>query len=416
MSPADALRIAVRAIMANRLRSMLTTLGLVIGVTSVIVLIAVGQGAQKGVTAQIRGLGTDLVFVRPGTSQDRTTGTRNQAVSLTKSDADALAKAGIPGVTGVAPQITFGGQLIAGSNNTRATVIGTTPDYAAVRSGAVADGDFITAADLDRKALTMVLGSQLAQTLFPDGDPVGQTVRVAVGDRLGFNFRVVGVMEERGGGGTGEQDAQAFVPVTTMQSRLSFGRNPTGEVNVQQINVQTKPGANQETIKAGITDVLAERHQVATPDFLVQSQNDLLGAASQVSTTLSILLGSVAGISLVVGGIGVMNIMLVSVTERTREIGIRRAVGAQSRDIVLQFVTEALALSVGGGLIGLALGVGIAIGVDGRQIAGQTMTTLIQPWSIAVAFGVAAGVGLASGSYPAFRATAIDPIVALRNE
>ena len=360
MTPADALRIAVRAILANRLRSMLTTLGLVIGVTSVIVLIAVGQGAQKGVAAQIRGLGTDLLFVQPGTSQDRTNGTRNQALSLTQDDSDALAAAGIPGVVGVAPQITFGVQLIAGSNNTRATVIGTTPDYPTVRSAPLASGNFITDADIQRKALSMVIGTGLAQTLFPDGDPIGQTVRVSLGDRFGFNFQVVGVMQERGG--TGAEDSYAFVPVTTMQSRLSFGRNPTGAVNVQQINIQTKPGVSQEAVKAAITDLLVTRHQVATPDFVVTSQNDLLGAASQVSATLSILLGGIAGISLVVGGIGVMNIMLVSVTERTREIGIRRAVGAQSRDIVLQFVTEALSLSLGGGLIGMALGVAASTG------------------------------------------------------
>ena len=414
MSLSDALLVAVRAIFANRLRSILTTLGLVIGVTSVIVLIAVGQGAQVGVASRIRGLGTDLIFVSPGQSSDRTTGARGQAVSLTKADSDALAAAEIPGVVGIAPQISFNAQLIAGSNNTRSPVIGTTPEYTSVRSSPIAEGDFVTAADVDRRALTMVLGSELAALLFPDGDAVGQQVRLAIGGQLGFNFRVSGVMAARGGS-TG-QDMQAFVPVTTMQSRLPFTRNATGAIAVSQISIQTAPKADQEVVKADITNLLVTRHAVASPDFVVQSQNDLLGAASEVSATLSILLGSVAGISLLVGGIGVMNIMLVSVTERTREIGIRRAVGAQSRDIVLQFVTEALTLSLGGGLLGVALGVGIALGLDGRQVAGQAMTTLIQPWSIIVAFAVAAGVGLASGSYPAFRATAIDPIVALRNE
>jgi len=416
MNPTDALRIAIRAILANRLRSMLTTLGLVIGVTSVIVLIAIGQGTQKGVAAKIRGLGTDLVFVQPGQSQDRTTGTRNQAVTLTKDDADAIAEAGIPGVLGVAPQIVFNTQLVAGSNNMRVAIVGTTPEYAPVRSATVAEGDFVLDEDLSRKSLNMVLGATVAQTLFPDGNALGQTVRLTFGNRFGFNFRVTGVMAPRGGSGSGDQDSQAFVPVTTLQARLPFGRNPTGQINVQQINVQTAPGVKQETVKAGISDLLSERHQVVTPDFVIQSQDDLLGAASEVSATLSILLGSVAGISLVVGGIGVMNIMLVSVTERTREIGIRRAVGAQSRDIVMQFVTEALTLSIGGGFIGIALGVGVSLGVDGRQVAGQTMTTLIQPWSIIVAFTVSAGVGLASGSYPAFRATAIDPITALRSD
>jgi putative ABC transport system permease protein len=414
MTISDAFRIAVRAILANRLRSILTTLGLVIGVTSVIVLIAVGQGAQVGVASKIRGLGTDLMFVQPGQSNDRTTGARQQAASLTKSDSDAIVAAAIPGIVGVAPQISFNAQLIAGSNNNRGPIIGTTPDYVSVRSAAVAEGDFITQSDVERRALNMVLGSTLAETLFPQGNALGQQVRLAIGGQLGFNFRIVGVMAPRGG--ATDQDSQAFVPVTTMQSRLPFTRNATGEIAVTQISIQTAPKIDQEAVKVELTNLLVERHAVATPDFTIQSQNDLLGAASEVSATLSILLGSVAGISLLVGGIGVMNIMLVSVTERTREIGIRRAVGAQSRDIVLQFVTEALTLSIGGGLIGMGLGVGIAMGLDGRQVAGQAMTTLIQPWSIAVAFAVAAGVGLASGSYPAFRATAIDPIVALRNE
>ena len=414
MSVTDAFRIAVRAIMANRLRSILTTLGLVIGVTSVIVLIAVGQGAQVGVASKIRGLGTDLIFVQPGQSNDRTTGARAQAASLTKSDSDAIVAAAIPGVVGVAPQISFNGQLIAGSNNNRGPIIGTTPDYAAVRTASVAQGEFVSQSDVERKALSIVLGSALAASLFPNGEPIGQQVRLAFGGPLGFNFRVIGVMAPRGG--STDLDIQAFIPVTTMQSRLPFTRNATGEISVTQISIQTAPKVDQDIVKSEITNILVARHAVATPDFIIQSQNDLLGAASEVSATLSILLGSVAGISLLVGGIGVMNIMLVSVTERTREIGIRRAVGAQSRDIVLQFVTEALSLSIGGGLLGMALGVGIALGLDGRQVAGQAMTTLIQPWSIAVAFAVAAGVGLASGSYPAFRATAIDPIAALRNE
>ncbi len=414
MTLTDAFRVAIRAILANRLRSILTTLGLVIGVTSVIVLIAVGQGAQVGVASKIRGLGTDLVFVQPGQSNDRTTGARNQASTLTKSDSDAILEAAISGVIGVAPQISFNAQLIAGPNNGRTPIIGTTPEYTEVRSASVAEGDFVSEADVDRRALSMVLGASLAERLFPDGGALGQQVRLAFGGSLGFNFRVIGIMAPRGG--ATDQDEQVFVPVSTMQSRLPFTRNATGEIAVNQISIQMAPKADQEVVKNEIANLLVSRHQVAAPDFTVQSQNDLLGAASEVSATLSILLGSVAGISLLVGGIGVMNIMLVSVTERTREIGIRRAVGAQSRDIVMQFVTEALSLSIGGGLLGMVLGVGIALALDGREVAGQAMTTLIQPWSIVVAFMVAAGVGLASGSYPAFRATAIDPIVALRNE
>jgi len=222
-------------------------------------------------------------------------------------------------------------------------------------------------------------------------------------------------MAPKGGSNGGQQDSYVYVPVATLQSRIGFVRNPTGEINVNQINVQTVSNADKTRVQQTITDFLAQRHAVATPDFTVQSQDDLIGAAGEVSRTLSILLGSIAGISLVVGGIGVMNIMLVSVTERTREIGIRRAVGARARDIIMQFVTEALALCAGGGVLGIVIGVGVAVGIDGRDIADQQMSTVVQPWSIFVAFGVAAGIGALSGSYPAYRASRLDPITALRN-
>lgn len=421
MSPIDALRVAFRAIAANGLRSVLTTLGMVIGVGSVIVLIAVGQGAQKGVQDQIRGLGTDLIFITPavqgGNNNGGARGGPGSAQTLTLDDANAMTAANLPGVKGVAPQISIPLQLIANGNNQRVTVIGTTPDYPDVRGVAVAEGQFITQADVDKKALNIVLGAAINQALFPDGGAVGQNVRGALGDRINFNFHVVGVMEAKGGSSGGQQDDYVYIPVSTLQGRFGGGaRNATGQINVNQINVQTLPNADQTAVKAEITNFLADRHRVSTPDFTVQSQNDLVGAAGQVSQTLSILLGSIAGISLVVGGIGVMNIMLVSVTERTREIGIRRAVGARAKDIIIQFVTEALALCVGGGLLGIAVGIGLSVGIDGRTIAGSNMSTVVQPWSVAVAFAVSAGIGALSGSYPAYRASRLDPITALRNE
>ncbi len=421
MSPLDALRVALRAIAANGLRSILTTLGMVIGVGSVIVLIAVGQGAQKGVQDQIRALGQDLIFITPaaqsGAQNGGARGGAGSAQTLTLADSNAILSSGIPGIQGVAPQLTVPMQLIAGGNNQQVVIVGTTPSYPAVRGGTVAQGSFITQNDVDRKSLSIVLGSAVAAALFPNSNPVGQTVRGTIGDRISFTFNVEGVMAPKGGSAGGQQDNYAFVPVPTLQARLGrFVKNATGGVIVNQINVQTTPNANQTVVEANITNLLSERHAVSTPDFTVQSQNDLVGAASQVSTTLSILLGSIAGISLVVGGIGVMNIMLVSVTERTREIGIRRAVGARGKDIVLQFATEALALCIGGGILGIAVGMGVALGINGRDIAGQTMTTVIQPWSVAVAFAVSAGIGAASGSYPAFRASRLDPITALRNE
>jgi putative ABC transport system permease protein len=414
----DAIAIAFRALNSNRLRSALTTLGMIIGVSSVIVLIAVGQGAQKGVQDRIRGLGTNLVFVRPGASQEPGGGARGaqgSAPTLTLADAEALAAAAIPGVAGVAPQITIPAQGIAGGNNQGVTIVGTTPDYVTVRSSPVAEGEFFTAADVDRRALTVVLGATVAKTLFPDGEAIGQNVRLAFqGGRIGFNFRVVGVMALRGG--NGESDNYVFVPLPSIQSRLGFLRNPTGQVFVQQISVQTAPKVDQQAVSSAVSQLLLERRSVTTPDFTVQSQEDLIGAAGEVSRTLSILLGSVAGISLLVGGIGVMNIMLVNVAERTREIGIRAAIGARRADIMTQFIFEALALSIMGGLLGAALGVGGALLLNGRQISGQAMITVIQPWSIGVAFAVAAIIGILSGIYPAYRASKLDPITALRNE
>ena len=421
MSPFDALRVSIRAIAANGLRSMLTTLGMVIGVGSVIVLIAVGQGAQKGVQDQIRGLGTDLIFIKPaaaaaGPGGGGARGAPGSASTLTKSDSDALAAANLPGVAGVAPQISVDVQAIAGANNQGVTLIGTTPEYSVVRSAPLAEGSFITQADIDKKSLNLVLGSEISKTLFPDGGALGQTVRLSLGGRINFNFKVVGVMAAKGGSGGGTQDGYVFAPVSTLQSRIGVVRNPTGEINVNQINVQTAKGADQKAVEGQVSSLLSQRHTSEAPDFTIQSQDDLVGAAGEVSRTLSILLGSIAGISLVVGGIGVMNIMLVSVTERTREIGIRRAVGARGRDIILQFVTEALALCIGGGLLGIAAGMSVALGIDGREIAGQVMTTVIQPWSVGVAFVVSAGIGAVSGSYPAYRASRLDPITALRNE
>lgn len=420
MSSFDAIRVAMRAIGANRLRSGLTALGLIIGVSSVIVLIAVGQGAQKGVTDQIQGLGTNLIFVEPGSSQDSATGTigaRGSAGTLVLSDAEAIGDANIPGVVDIAGELTIPAQAIAGATNQTVNVVGTTAEWAFVRDAAISSGTFITPPDVANGELSIVLGAAVAETLFGELEPVGERMRISLaGGRVTFEFTVIGVLTERGGTEGGELDEQVYIPITALQSRLGFLGNSSGEVVVNQIVIQSEPGADQEQVKQLVGDVLLFKHGVAEPDFVVQSQDDLIGAATEVSNTLSLLLGSIAGISLLVGGIGVMNIMLVSVTERTREIGIRRAVGAQANDIVKQFVTEALMLSAAGGLAGIALGVGIAIFLDGQVLGEQEMTTVIQVWSIALAFVVAVGVGLVSGIYPAYRATGVDPIAALRNE
>ena len=418
MSPLDAFRIALRAIVANRLRSALTSLGLVIGVSSVIVLIAVGQGTQKGVTDEIRGLGSDLIFIESSAAATTTQGGGVGAAgasTLVQSDADAIAADGIPGVAAVAAQATIDAQAIAGANNVGAEVVGTSSNYAAVRDLELASGGFITPLNDEEGDLVAVLGARVAETLYPGFDPIGQEVRLSfAGGRITIGFTVAGVLEQQGG--ASEANDQVFVPLSGIGERFRFLFTATGDLRVTQIDIQTASGVDEERVKAEISELLLFLHETTEPDFVIQSQDDLISAATEVSNTLSILLGSIAGISLLVGGIGVMNIMLVSVTERTREIGIRRAVGASAGDIVKQFVTEALTLSLFGGLVGIAIGIGASLAIDGREIGGQEMTTLIQPWSIAAAFVVAAGVGFASGSYPAYHATAVDPIAALRNE
>ena len=418
MSLLDTGKIALRAIFANRLRSALTSLGLIIGVCSVIVLIAIGQGTQKGVTDRIQGLGTDLIFIESSAAATTSQGGGLAGLAsstLVQGDATAIASNGIPGVTAVSARMSVDAQAVAGANNVGAEIVMTSSEYSEVRDLSLRSGSFITQVHDIERSLVAVLGARVADTLYPGVDPVGQEARLSfAGGRITLGFVVTGVLEEQGG--ASEADDQVFVPLSATAGRLRFLYTPSGDLRVSQIDVQSAPGADAERIKDDISQLLLFRHETAEPDFVIQSQDDLISAATEVSNTLSILLGSIAGISLVVGGIGVMNIMLVSVTERTREIGIRRAVGATTRDIVMQFVAEALTLSVFGGIVGIAIGVGASMAINGRELGGQEMVTVIQPWSIAAAFVVAAGVGFLSGSYPAYRATVIDPVVALRNE
>ena len=419
MTILDAVMTSVKELLSNPLRSSLTLLGLIIGVSSVIIMVAVGQGAQAGVKAQIIGLGSDLTFVRPAVSNNQQTGARGQAgsgLTLLASDADAIKEASLRGVVGVVPQLNLNAQAIAGSNNQGVEIIGTTADYAPVRNLEPDYGRFINTQDVEQKSLSIVLGAEVAKSLFPDNDGMGKTVRLAfAGGRVGFNFRVVGVMAPQGGRGEGSQDDYVFIPVPTLQSRIAFLRNPQGEININQITIRSDPNVNQETIKSEVTEFLLRHHGVQEPDFTIQTQNELISAQEEVNATLSILLGSIAGISLLVGAIGVMNIMLVSVAERTKEIGIRRAVGATSNDIATQFIIEALTVSIVGGALGIMLGVGVGIGVGGQQLMSQELNTVIKLWSIGLASGVAVSVGFISGVYPAFKAANVDPIVALRS-
>ncbi|MEC7871006.1 MAG: ABC transporter permease [Chloroflexota bacterium] len=417
MSIFDAINFAFRSIISTPLRSGLTALGVIVGVTSVIVLVSLGQGIKKQVEDEITALGTNLLFIT-ASSEDSTTGvqgSRNSGLSLTLSDAEKLISSNISGVRNIAPQIDFPAQLIAGNYNVEATVFGTTPEYIDVISTETLSGEFITQKDVDTKALRMVLGSEIAKTLFPDQEPIGKIVRLSLFNRFDFRFLVTGVMKPKGG--KDDDDFSVFIPVSTMQNRIGFLRNPTGDVNVFRIIVRSEDGVEKELVSNKISENLKLIHNVDKPDFEITSMDQLLEASNQVTGALTLFLGSIAGISLLVGAIGVGNIMLVSVTERTREIGTLRSIGATKFDIRLQFVTEALTICLLGGVLGIIIGIIICLNLSDISFGeAENLSAVVTPTSVIVAFVVSFFVGLISGAYPAYRASELDPIEALRSE
>ena len=409
MNILDLIFMSFRAILSNTLRSLLTTLGIIIGVSSVIILMSIGQGAVKGVIDELSALGTNLIFIEPGSSEeDGQRGAAGTAITLTREDGEAILDSNIKGIERLTSMIDFTAQAITSSNNVGVQVVGTEYTYSEIRLLDLDEGRFIDFDDVDKKSLNIVLGNSISKQLFPDESSIGKNVRISIaGGRILFNFRVIGVLSEKGAGVGVDEDNAVFIPVSTLQARISFIKNPTGETNVNNIIIQTSDDADESIIKDEISNVLLARHNVSSPDFIVESQKDLIGAASDIANILSLLLG----------GIGVMNIMLVSVTERTREIGIRRAVGATKGDIIKQFVWEALTLSSLGGIIGIIIGSAISVALDGQiQFDDFTVRTVIQPWSIVIAFAGSFAIGLISGVYPAYRASKLDPILALRNE
>lgn len=417
MSIFDAINFAFRSIIATPLRSGLTALGVIVGVTSVIVLVSLGQGIKKQVEDEITALGTNLLFIT-ASSEDSTTGVqggRNSGLSLTLSDAEKLISSNISGVRNIAPQIDFPAQLIAGNYNVEATVFGTTPEYIDVISTETLSGEFITQKDVDTKALRMVLGSEIAKSLFPDQEPIGKIIRLSLFNRFDFRFLVTGVMKPKGG--NDDDDFSVFIPVSTMQNRIGFLRNPTGDVNVFRIIVRSEDGVEKELVSNKISENLKLIHDVDKPDFEITSMDQLLEASNQVTGALTLFLGSIAGISLLVGAIGVGNIMLVSVTERTREIGTLRSIGATKFDIRLQFVTEALTICLLGGILGIIIGIIICLNLSDISFGdAENLSAVVTPTSVIVAFVVSFFVGLISGAYPAYRASELDPIEALRSE
>ncbi len=418
MNLTESIRVALRALGANKLRAALTMLGMIIGVGSVIALMSIGRGVQAGITSQIKGLGSNLLFITPGsTTQGGVRAQAGTASTLTAEDAQAMLDSGrVPQAVAVAPEAPNGGQVVANGQNTFTRLNGVTPEFLEVRNFSVAEGDFFSAEQMAARSLVAVLGANTRQTLFGDSDAVGQTVRVNQ-----INLRVIGVMAPKGAQAQGGQDDVIYVPLTTMQTRLNRARTARGGQTISTINVQLADD-RVETRQAAVENIgelLRERHRVAQDDFTIRSQEDLLQTANQITGFITLFLGSVAGISLLVGGIGIMNIMLVSVTERTREIGIRKAIGAKRRDILAQFLIEATVVSVVGGAIGIFIGAGGSRLLNGIRFGGPTaqpIQTVVSPDAIVLAFTVSALIGLFFGVYPAVKASRLNPIEALRYE
>ncbi len=415
MNLLESIRVSFGSLSANKLRSMLTMLGIIIGVGAVIALLSVGQGAGAAITQQIQGIGSNLVFVFPGqTSSAGIRAASGSAATLTLADANALSDPTCcSAIAGVAPVFTRNAQVTGGSNNTNTNVTGTTPSYQAVRNWYPARGRFIDQRDLEAVSRVAVIGTVTAKTLFGTQDPVGLTIKI---DRI--PFKVIGVMSEKGGSGMfgGSQDDVIFAPITTVQQRV-FGtsaQTAQGAPRVTTVFVSATNEKQMDTAMSQITQVLRHRHKIVyqQDDFTVLSQKDILGALSQITDVLTIFLASIAAISLLVGGIGIMNIMLVSVTERTREIGIRKAIGARRKDILLQFLIEAITLSVSGGATGILFGAAVGALVNATGL----IKTVVAPSSVALAVGFSVAVGLFFGLYPAARAASLHPIDALRYE
>ena len=397
--------IALRALRRNKMRSALTALGIIIGVASVVAMVAVGNGAQARITSQVAALGQNLLTVFAGSR--RTGGGRSglrSASTITLADADALGRE-VTDVVAISPEISTSAQAIANGRNWSTSIVGESPDYLKIRDWKLAAGSMFTERDVRGAAKVAVIGSKTCHELFGPLNPVGQTVRVK-----NIPFVIIGLLESKGAGMGGQnQDDRIIIPYTTAMKRI------TGDRYLRSVSVQIASADRMDAAQQQITSLLRQRHRLTAgrdDDFNIFNQKEIADTVNSISLVITLLLGSIAGISLVVGGIGIMNIMLVSVTERTREIGIRIAVGAQPSAIKLQFLIEAITLSLLGGLIGVFIGIGVsrlvAIFADFKAIVSVS--------SIVLAFGVSFVIGVFFGFYPAQKAAALDPIDALRYE
>ncbi|HLG51748.1 MAG TPA: ABC transporter permease [Chloroflexota bacterium] len=405
MAVRESISAAIEALQANKLRAFLTTLGIIIGVSAVIVMIALGEGARQSVQERLARLGTNMLVIMPGSGNIGGVRTGNGALpSLNESDAQAIL-AQIPGVVAVSPILNAGGtQVVAGDQNWSTQIQGGYPSIFTLQDWQIAEGQAFDEGDESSAALVCVIGQTVARNLFPTTDPVGQKILIR-----NVPFTVKGVLAPKGSNGFEDQDDIILMPYETAQIRL-FHRP-----FVNSIYVQVAQSDQIDTVQQAITDLLRTRHHIRPnqqDDFRVRNNNQIIDTAQQASNTFTYLLAGVAAVSLVVGGIGIMNIMLVSVTERTREIGIRMAVGARGANILSQFLIEAVLLSVVGGIVGILIGMGGSVGLS--RIAGWE--TIITPQAILLSFGFAALVGVFFGYYPARKAAQLDPIEALRYE
>ena len=407
MKTSDLIHETISSLLANKVRSSLTVLGIVIGIGSVIAMIAIGQGAQNSIKSSIDSLGSNLIQVTPGAQ--RTVGSpvsagRGSAQSLTLADATAISQ-NISLAQNVASELSGRYQVTASGTNTNTSVDGTTSSYPIVRNVTIDQGVFISDQNVASLSKVAVIGPTTRDDLFGVGsNPIGQTIRIKK-----IDFKIIGVTVAKGGSGFTNQDDMIYIPITTAQQFLS------GNPYVSTIDVQATDANSMTELQSEVTTLLLSQHHISDPalaDFSTLNQADIIATASTVTGTFTILLGSVAAISLLVGGIGIMNMMLTTVTERTREIGLRKAVGATRKDISTQFLVEAVALTFTGGFIGIVLGELVALAV--RQFAGIAASVSLM--SVLLAFGVSAGIGIIFGYYPARRAANLKPIDALRYE
>lgn len=399
------LKTAFKSILKNRMRSLLTSLGIIIGVSAVIVMVAIGEGSQKRIEEGIQSLGTNLIVVFPGAS--RTGGVSRGAGSFNRftfDDVEKLQKEATL-LSGISPVVRSGGQVIGGSSNWSTAVFGVSPDYFTIRNWQLEYGEFFSERDVRANKKVALLGKTVADQLFPNQDPTGEKIRIR-----NAPFTVIGVLKAKGQSGMGaDQDDVILAPSTTVFYRLRGGRW------VDMINASAVSTGQVKAAQEQMRAILRESHRL-TPgdedDFTISDQAEISDAASETSRVLTLLLGSIAGVSLIVGGIGIMNIMLVSVTERTREIGIRLSVGARSSDVLAQFLAEAVVLSLAGGIIGILLSFAISIGLDRFT----DLSTVINPNIVVISALFSGAVGVFFGFYPARKAASLNPIDALRYE